>query len=355
MIALPRPNARLLMRLVPFPILLIALALASVTPAVAQMSAPDLIGRLETMESQMRQLTGQIEQLQFRNQQLEQQVRRMQQDGPLPGAAPSAQPARPQPPLQQAAPPAAPQTAPGRRSDTIDQSDGPSPIRPMPSLRRSDVFDPNANPNAPGVPRPLGSIPAGQASANPPPIMVEEPPPIGARGGREPGAPLDLSTLSGNAPNAGSALPPRGNVGAPGAVASVAPVAPAPQSPKDEFDLAYGHIQAKDYALAEQGFRNFLRKYPGDRLNSEAQYWLGESLFQRQLYRDAAETFLAVSTKHDTSAKAPDSLLRLGQSLAELGEKNAACATLGEISRKYPRASLGVKRGAEREQKRVAC
>jgi tol-pal system protein YbgF len=343
------------MRIILFPVVLIALALASVcaTPAAAQTSAPDLISRLETMESQLRQLTGQIEQLQFRNQQLEQQMRRMQQDSALPGAAPSAQPARPQPPLQQAAPPSAPQTAPGRRSD-IDQSDGPSPIRPMPSVRRSDVFDPNANPNAPGVPRPLGTVPAGQVSANPPPIMTEEPPPVGVRGGREPGSPLDLSTLSGNAPNAPSALPPRGNAGASGAVASVAP-AQAPQSPKDEFDVAYGHIQAKDYALAEQGFRDFLRKYPSDRLNPDAQYWLGESLFQRQLYRDAAESFLAVSTKHDTSAKAPDSLLRLGQSLAELGEKNAACATLGEISRKYPRASLGVKRGAEREQKRVSC
>ena len=341
------------MRPVRLLLLLLAPALAGAAPAFAQMSGPDLASRLETMESQMRQLTGQIEQLQFRNQQLEQQVRRMQQDSPSAGAASSSQPARAQPPLQQAAPPPPPQTAPGRRSDTIDQSDGPSPIRPMPSLRRSDVFDPNANPNAPGVPRPLGSLPAGQASANPPPIMMDEPPPIGARGGREPGSPLDLSTLSGNAPSTGSALP-RGNAGAGGAVASVAP-AQAPQSAKDQFDLAYGYIQARDYALAEQGFREFLRKYPSDALNPEAQYWLGESLFQRQRYRDAAESFLAVSTKHDTSAKAPDSLLRLGQSLAELGEKNAACATLGEIGRKYPRASLGVKRGAEREQKRVAC
>jgi tol-pal system protein YbgF len=350
--ALPRPNARFLMRLVPFPVLLIALTLAGAASAFAQTAAPDLINRLETMESQLRQLTGQIEQLQFRNQQLEQQVRRLQQDPAASGAAPSAQAPRPQPPLQQAAPPAppaSPQTAPGRRSD-IDQSDGPSPIRPMPSVRRSDVFDPNANPNSPGVPRPLGTVPAGQVSANPPPIMTEEPPPVGVRGGREPGSPLDLSTLSGNAPNTGLVLPPRGNAAASGAVASV-----APQSAKDEFDLAYGYIQAKDYALAEQGFRDFLRKYPSDRLNPEAQYWLGESLFQRQLYRDAAESFLAVSTKHDTSAKAPDALLRLGQSLAELGEKNAACATLGEIGRKYPRASLGVKRGAEREQKRVSC
>lgn len=354
MTALLRLTAAFPMRPVPLLLLLLATAHAGVAPAFAQMSSPDLIGRLETMESQMRQLTGQIEQLQFRNQQLEQQVRRMQ-DSASPGAAPPSQPARPQPSPQQAAPPSPPQTAPGRRSETIDQSDGPSPIRPIPTPgRRSDVFDPNANPNAPGVPRPLGSIPAGQASANPPPIMTEEPPPIGARGGREPGSPLDLSTLSGNAPNTGSTPPTRGSAGASGAVASIAP-AQAPQSAKDQFDLAYGHIQARDYALAEQGFREFLRRYPGDALNPEAQYWLGESLFQRQRYRDAAESFLAVSTKHDTSAKAPDSLLRLGQSLAELGEKNAACATLGEIGRKYPRASLGVKRGAEREQKRVAC
>ena len=62
-----------------------------------------------------------------------------------------------------------------------------------------------------------------------------------------------------------------------------------------------------------------------------------------------------MSTKHDKSAKAPDSLLRLGQSLAALKEKEAACATFGEIPRKYPRAPANVKQSAEREQKRVGC
>ena len=111
----------------------------------------------------------------------------------------------------------------------------------------------------------------------------------------------------------------------------------------------------KDYALAEDGFRNFLRRYPSDRLAPDAQYWLGEAMFQRQRYRDAAESFLTVSTKYDTSGKAPDSLLRLGQSLAALGEREAGCAALAEIGRKYPRASVGVKQGVEREQKRVRC
>ena len=102
-------------------------------------------------------------------------------------------------------------------------------------------------------------------------------------------------------------------------------------------------------------FRSFLSKYPDDRLAGDATYWLGESLFQRQRYRDAAEAFLNVSTKYESTAKAPDALLRLGQSLAALGEKEAACASLGEVLRKFPRASAGVKQGVEREQKRVRC
>jgi TolA-binding protein len=64
---------------------------------------------------------------------------------------------------------------------------------------------------------------------------------------------------------------------------------------------------------------------------------------------------LAVSTKYDKSGKAPDSLLRLGQSLAALNQKEAACATLAEVGRKYPHASAGVKRGVAQEQKRAHC
>ena len=67
------------------------------------------------------------------------------------------------------------------------------------------------------------------------------------------------------------------------------------------------------------------------------------------------EAFLGVTTKYDTSAKAPDALLRLGQSLAALKEKEAACAAFGEITRKYPKASNGVKQSVGREQKRVGC
>jgi tol-pal system protein YbgF len=213
----------------------------------------------------------------------------------------------------------------------------PPGVPPAPGRRRGDAFDPNQNPNAPGAPQALGG---GQL-----PIPGEGS--VGAPGGRGAGEPLDLANT---APRNPAAPQPR----TPGAGAGLTTLPPS-ATPKDEFDLGIGYMQRKDYALAEETMRNFAQKYPSDPLMADSQYWLGESFFQRQLYRDAAESFLAVTTKFDKSGKAPDALLRLGQSLAALKEKEAACAALGEVTRKYPRASGGVKTAVDREQKRIKC
>jgi tol-pal system protein YbgF len=237
------------------------------------------------------------------------------------------------------------------------------PPAPVPGGRRSDVFDPTLNPNAPGAPHTLGG------PQNEPPPVVTADSPVGAPGGRRAGAPLDLSTMAaresgvareggpppGSSPNPNTGAlpaPPPRNFSATGAVASVAPPT---NTPKDYYDLAYGYVLRKDYALAEQSFQAFLQKYPSDRRAADAQYWLGESLFQRQRYDAAAQAFLDLSTKHATHAKAPESLLRLAQSLEAMKQKEMACATLAEVGRKYPKAPASVKQGVEREQKRGHC
>jgi tol-pal system protein YbgF len=229
---------------------------------------------------------------------------------------------------------------------------------------RSDLFDPSQHPNAPGSPRVLGNETVAAPAQN-----AANEPLVGAPGGRDVGAPLDLQTMAGsspaqpNAPMASAApmappmastqmSPPARDVNAPGTqLATLPPTA----SPQDEYDMAYGYILHKDYALAEQAFRDFLRKHPDQKLVPDAQYWLGESMFQRQRYRDAAESFLTVTTKYEHSGKAPESLLRLGQSLAAMKQKEAACATLAEVGRKFPRATASVKRGVTQEQKRAHC
>jgi tol-pal system protein YbgF len=287
--------------------------------------------RVQQLEERLRTLTGQNEELQHRNQVLEDQLRQMQA-----GGSPPASGARPN---VAAAPPAQPN--PGYRQPAYDQRAGQAPIVQEQAVgapaqgRRGDAFDPGQNPNAPGAPRALGG---GQL-----PISSEA---VGAPGGREAGAPLDLANTNPRRPGA-YAPPPNGG----GGLTTLPPSA----TPRDEFDLGIGYMQRKDYALAEETMRNFAQKYPSDALTGDAQYWLGESLFQRQKYREAAEAFLGVTTKYDTSAKAPDALLRLGQSLGALKEKEAACAALGEVTRKYPRASAGVKQAVDREQKRVKC
>jgi tol-pal system protein YbgF len=159
----------------------------------------------------------------------------------------------------------------------------------------------------------------------------------------------------GEVADASPAPPTRPAPGYPASAGATLATLPPSQTSKDEFDLAYGYVLHRDYPLAEDSFRSFLSKYPSDRLAGDATFWLGESLFQRQRFRDAAEAFLNVSTKFESNPRAPDALLRLGQSLAALGEKEAACASLGEVLRKFPRASAGVKQGVEREQKRARC
>ncbi|RTL52237.1 MAG: tol-pal system protein YbgF [Bradyrhizobiaceae bacterium] len=321
---------------------------------------PDV--RIDRLENQLRTLTGQNEELQHRNQVLEEQLRALQGGAPG-GQAPAAQAARPggpppqqqsyqQPPYQQQPSYQAPQGQPPsavnqgqpnyqggqgyNQGQSYNNGGQPAPIAQAPAGgggRRGDAFDPTQNPNAPGAPRALGG---GQMPINP-------------------GAPVNLAAPS---PAGGYQQQPEGyqQPGGPPAQSSASlETAPPSQTPRDEFDLGIGYMQRKDYASAEDTMRNFMQKYPSDRLVADAQYWLGESLYLRQRYRDAAESFLAVTTKYDKSGKAPDALLRLGQSLAALKEKDAACAAFGEVTRKYPRASSGVKQGAEREQKRVGC
>jgi tol-pal system protein YbgF len=341
-----------------FPKLSRVAALAALTAlssqALAQSDDEDPSIRIERLENQLRQLTGQNEELQYRNHQLEEQLRQLQGGAPAAGQ-PAAQPGiAAAPPAPQGGPQRGYQAQGGYAQPQAQQGGygqpqiaAPAPIvQEAPPAgggvsRRGDAFDPSQNPNAPGAPRALGG---GQM-----PVPADGS--VGAPGSRAPGEPLNLSAGTPGYQQQGNAAPPPVNPGGAGGLAT----APPTNTPRDEYDLGIGYMQRRDYALAEQTMRNFGQKFPNDPMVGDSQYWLGESLFQRQQYRDAAEAFLAVTTKYEKSSKAPDAMLRLGQSLAALKEKEAACAAFGEAGRKYPRASAAVKAAIDREQKKEKC
>ncbi|HEY8384484.1 MAG TPA: tol-pal system protein YbgF [Microvirga sp.] len=324
-----------------FAVLLVCLGFAM--PAFGQ-DAADAIVRLNRVENLVRQLSGQIEQLQFENRQLKDQLRKFQEDVEFRFQE-----------NRGSARPAAPSATPGQSPGTA------TPVRPgQPAApqRRSDVFDPGQAPDAPGSPRPLGATPpsAPLASASPG-AGAPMPLPGGALSGigdlieedeeAAPGArPLDLNQTARVAPAQPTPAAPR-------AAPSVA--ATSAGDPRSDYEVAYASIQQRQYEQAEMGFRRFLQSYPRDRMVPEAMYWLGESYLQRNRPREAAEQFLNVSTDHPNATRAPEALLKLGVALNALGAKDRACAVFAEFDRKYPQAAPPVRQSAEREQKRARC
>jgi len=156
---------------------------------------------------------------------------------------------------------------------------------------------------------------------------------------------------------------------APGAPAAAPQAAAVPSAasvqlpagpPETQYEFAYGLYQQAvqdrgDFGGAEQALRSFVTSNGTHRLAGDAQYWLGETFYARRDWNNAAGAFAEQFRRFPQNAKAPDALLRLGQSLGQLNRKQDACGTLGELDRRYPTASQSIKIAATRERTRLAC
>ena len=280
--------------------------------------AAGLVLRINQLEEELRQANGRIEELENAEHRLETELQKFRQDvefrfGDRSQGAPR-QPdvaEAPQSPAEPAAP-----ASPQRQ-------------------RKSDAFDPDADPNAPGAPRPLGS------TAPSAPLVRETP--------AAAGQPLEL----GKAPTA-AAESSKGQPGASGPTIVGSGVAMLDQ-PRDQFNAALQAFQTGQYPEAEAGFKAFLAANPSHRLSPDALFYIGETYLQRSRPREAAEQYLKVTTDYSKSSRAPESMVRLGQTLAALGNNEQACATLTEFGKRYPAASASVKKLAERESAKDHC
>lgn len=126
-------------------------------------------------------------------------------------------------------------------------------------------------------------------------------------------------------------------------------------TPEDKYSHAFSLLSQANYDEAERALRAFLEQHPDHQLAGNAKYWLGETHYVRGQYRDAAVTFAEGYQDYPNSTKAPDNLLKLGKSLAALGESTDACGTYSELIRRFPSASATVLQQADRERRRLAC
>ncbi len=185
---------------------------------------------------------------------------------------------------------------------------------------------------------------------------------------------LRLTTLEQRpvAPAAQAPVPAAGETpGATGATVAATPPAAAPASPApagsstaaalpdgspmDRYNHALSLLRRADYVGAEAAFRAFLGEHPDDPLAGNAHYWLGETHYVRNEFEPAARAFLEGFERFPEGNKAPDTLLKLGVTLRQLGQAGEACATFDELNRRFPDASAAIKRRARRERATANC
>ncbi|MGB1118325.1 MAG: tol-pal system protein YbgF [Parvibaculales bacterium] len=137
--------------------------------------------------------------------------------------------------------------------------------------------------------------------------------------------------------------------------AAEAAIRPALNDPKDLYERALADLRAGAYAGAQTDFEQMLKRFPAHKLAGNAQYWLGETFYVRRQFKQAAEAFLAGYTTYQQSTKAPDSLLKLGMTLAAMGEKKTSCDAFKELAVKFPQAPQAIAKRVQIEKARVGC
>jgi len=130
------------------------------------------------------------------------------------------------------------------------------------------------------------------------------------------------------------------------------PVDPASET----FRQARLKLSGGDYAGATDAFQDFLARFGTNPRAPEARYLLGESLFAREAYPDAARAYAESLKGWPTAAWAPDGLVKLAQALEHLNRREQTCSALGEFDRRYAaRATAEVKERAAATAEQARC
>jgi tol-pal system protein YbgF len=228
----------------------------------------------------------------------------------------------------------------------FSQAQGQSKSAPSSSRATAGIADTNAaGPIAMRGPPPSADPAPWRPPGNlmPPGTLVSPPrePPTGAgtltppgltQSGREPA----------NAATGGSLRPPSGGALPAG-------------SASEQYNFAFGLVKQADYPAAEEALKSFITRHPDDPLAGSAQYWLGETYYARGRYAEAASAFADGYKRYPKGAKAADDLLKLGMSLGRANQKQNACIALAQLDRDFPNPGSAIKERSSAEKKRLGC
>jgi tol-pal system protein YbgF len=280
-------------------------------------AAVDAELRMDRLETQMRELTGRIEDTVNGVEQLRRRLEQINSDIDVRMSQGQGQPRNPAS-SSHAAPGV---TDPGPTGPLAMRGPGPG-TTPAPSVT------PPARP---------------PSSVMPPGTLVPPPrdPPTGS-GTLTPPGPPQAAPEPTNAVTAGSFRPPSG-------------AALPAGSASEQYNYAFGLLKQADYSAAEGALKTFIAQHPDDPLAGSAQYWLGETYYTRGRYAEAASAFAEGYKRYPKGAKAADDLLKLGMSLARDNRKHDSCLAFVQLDHDFPNPGSAIKERSAAEKKRLGC
>jgi tol-pal system protein YbgF len=117
---------------------------------------------------------------------------------------------------------------------------------------------------------------------------------------------------------------------------SATPVAPGSGDPNQLYDQAAQDLTQGRYALALQGFRDFLLRYPQVELSDNAQYGVGEAFFAQSSFDSAAVEYARVEERYPKGDRVPAALYKLGLSRDRMGKSGDAKKTFEDLVKRFP-------------------
>lgn len=206
------------------------------------------------------------------------------------------------------------QAAPAQKPETAEK-----PAEPM--AAEAAPAPPTVAPQAPEAP-----AEEAQAPAAPEPKMVAGP--------LEKPEPAEAPKAGPELPPSKAAPPPLQGVPLPSQSVEVAIL-----DPGEIFRTAYEDYVKGNYDLAILGFQDYLEKYPGTELASNAQYWLADSYMSKEDYGRAAEEYQRLLDGYPKSPKVSSALFKQGVAFLEMGEASKAKEALEAVVSAYPESA----------------
>ncbi len=104
------------------------------------------------------------------------------------------------------------------------------------------------------------------------------------------------------------------------------------------YDEAMAAIRGGDFDKAVTLFNGFQRRFPASGYTDSVRFWHGNALYGQRQHKEAIVAFRAFVTGAPEHPRAPEALLALANSQAEMKDVRGARRTLEELVKSYPQS-----------------